>query len=173
MRCEHTKVRLCIVQLSCICLWTNGKRQQTRKERCWCTMSMSCAFCHMFKLKELTFFASYFFSFQGAGGTKYGVTAFGKVEHHSFSSFVPISVWFIRICSVPFLLWSRSQKWPTSQRESASIIRNRSRIRNTFYCVRFGFTITPRWASNWVWWRSVWFFLKISLCLSSVWAIRD
>ena len=29
------------------------KRQQTRKERCQCTMSMSCTFCHMSKLKGL------------------------------------------------------------------------------------------------------------------------
>ena len=36
MRCAHTEVRLCIVQLSCVCLWTNGKRHK----QCWCTMSM-------------------------------------------------------------------------------------------------------------------------------------
>ena len=33
--CAHTEVRLCIVQLSCVCLWTNGKK--TNKEG---TMSM-------------------------------------------------------------------------------------------------------------------------------------
>ena len=31
MRCAHTEVRLCIVQLSCVCLWTNGKKT-TNKE---------------------------------------------------------------------------------------------------------------------------------------------
>ena len=65
-----------------------------------------------------------FSSFQGAGGAKERMTAFGKVEHHSFSSFVPISVWLIRVSSAPFLLWSRSQKWPTSEQESANAIRS-------------------------------------------------
>ena len=32
VRCAHTEVRLCIVQLSCVCLWTNGKKT-TNKER--------------------------------------------------------------------------------------------------------------------------------------------
>ena len=31
MRCAHTEFRLCIVQLACICLWTNGKKT-TNKE---------------------------------------------------------------------------------------------------------------------------------------------
>ena len=31
MRCVHTEVRLCVVQLSCGCLWTNGKKT-TNKE---------------------------------------------------------------------------------------------------------------------------------------------
>ena len=31
MRCAHTEVRLCIVQLSCVCLCPNGKKT-TNKE---------------------------------------------------------------------------------------------------------------------------------------------
>ena len=30
MRCAHTEVRLCIVQLSCVCLWTNWKNVNKR-----------------------------------------------------------------------------------------------------------------------------------------------
>ena len=28
----HSEVRLCNVQLSCVCLWTNGKKLTTNKE---------------------------------------------------------------------------------------------------------------------------------------------
>ena len=75
------------------------------------------------------------FLFPGRWWHEILVTAFGKVEHHSFSSFVPISVWFTRIGSAPVLLWSRSEKWPTFQQESASTVRYCHRIRNTFFCV--------------------------------------
>ena len=56
-------------------------------------------------------------------------------EHHHSCSSVPISVWFIRTGLVPFLLWSRSQEWPTTATKPASALRNFSGILNTFLCV--------------------------------------
>ena len=61
-------------------------------------------------------FAFQFSSFQGTGGTKYRMSAFGKVEHHAFSSFIPFSIRFVEIVSVPFHLGSSTQKRPTSLR---------------------------------------------------------
>ena len=31
VRCARTEVRLCIVQLSCVCLWTNWKKTTTKE----------------------------------------------------------------------------------------------------------------------------------------------
>ena len=49
-------------------------------------------------------FAFQFSSIQGTGGTKYRMSAFGKVEHHAFSSFIPFSIRFVEMVSVPSLL---------------------------------------------------------------------
>ena len=66
---------------------------------------------------------------RGAGGTKNRKTTFCKVEHHAWSSPVPFSVRFVSVSSIPFLLASRPQKWPTSLRKFWSIICNIEIIR--------------------------------------------
>ena len=81
-------------------------------------------------------FVFLFSSFQGAGGTKYWVTAFGKVEHHSFSSFVPIlQVGLSEYVPLHFFSDPGPQNDQRPRKESASIIRNCNRIRNTYFCV--------------------------------------
>ena len=49
-------------------------------------------------------------SFQRAAGTKYRMTAFGIVEHHVLSSVLPVSIRFVDMGSVTFLLGSRLLK---------------------------------------------------------------
>ena len=80
-------------------------------------------------------FAFQFSSFQGAARTKYRMSAFGKVEHHAFSSFVPFTIRFADMSSVPCLLQSKLPKRPMSSRESSSILCNSVSIRNTIFSV--------------------------------------
>ena len=77
-------------------------------------------------------FASYF-SFWSTGGTKYTMPAFSQVQHHAFSGLVPVSVWFVDMGSVPCLLATKSQKWPTSLRELWSVCCYIDRIRITIF----------------------------------------
>ena len=80
-------------------------------------------------------FAFQFSSFQGAAGTNYRMSSFGKVEHNAFSSVLPFSIRFVDMDSVPFLLGSRPWKRPMSSRESSSILSNSESIRNTIFFV--------------------------------------
>ena len=75
------------------------------------------------------------------------MSAFSKVKHHVLSSSVPLSVWFVRMGSIQFLLGSWSQKWPTSWRELASIICNFDRIRSAIVFVSSfsPYNVVVRW----------------------------
>ena len=63
------------------------------------------------------------------------MSALGKVEHHVLSSFVPLSIRFADMSSVPFLLRSRSWKRPVFLRESSNILSNSVSVRNTIFSV--------------------------------------
>ena len=77
-----------------------------------------------------------FSSFQSAAGTKYRMSAFGKVEHDTFNSFIPFSIRLVDMGSVPFLLGSRPQKRPMSLREFSSVLSDSESIRNTIFFPR-------------------------------------
>ena len=63
------------------------------------------------------------------------MSAFGRVEHHAFSSFLTFFIRLVDMSSVPFLLRSRPQRRPMSSRESSSILSNSESIRNTIFFV--------------------------------------
>ena len=109
-------------------------------------------------------FAFQFSSFQCAGSTEYGMSAFGKVEHHAFSNFIPFSIRFVDMSSVPFLLRSRPWKWPMSSRQSSSILCNFESIRNTiFFISSFSpITVIVHWHEDDPSFELLWFTLWFS-----------
>ena len=72
---------------------------------------------------------------QSNGPSKKTFSTFTKIEHHNFCIFVPFTIRFVSVSSIPLLFKSRPQKRPLPQREFSSIISNSKRIRNANFSV--------------------------------------
>ena len=85
-------------------------------------------------------FALQLSSFWSTGSTKYRVSAFTEVDEHLFSNLVPLSIWFVRMCSVPlFFLIQAKETTNDRARIFFHIICYNFGIRNTQLFVSFLF----------------------------------
>ena len=83
------------------------------------------------------------------------MSTFGKVEHQVLSSFVPFTIKFVDMGSLPFLLRSRPWKRPMSSRESSTILSN-----SGTFAVQF--SMVPRFLQS----MSLYIDLKMTLPLN-------